>query len=165
MALRMYANGACKTLSEAADLCDVSLAYLSMVKNAPIGDAYMNESQRILDEKAANWSQCINALGRRAVAIIADKMEDDANPKLQLQAAIDIADRAPETSKVQKMQIESFTLGEKSAKDIAAALVAASRVEQTYAHLASGNHDCVTPALDPSMEIPANVKTTGNSAS
>jgi DNA-directed RNA polymerase specialized sigma subunit len=37
MALRMYAFGAVRTLTEAAEVCDLSVSYLSQKKNSPAG--------------------------------------------------------------------------------------------------------------------------------
>lgn len=145
MALRMYAFGAVPTLSAAAEAVGVSLPALSMKKNSPAGQAYMQSVQQILDDKTASTSQILSQLGRKAIEVIAERMEKTDDPKLQLRAAIDLADRAPETSKVQKLQVESFTIAGKDAKAIAQAMVEASSVKEEYKALMSGNHDNVTP--------------------
>jgi len=143
MALRMYAFGAVPTLSAAAEAVGVSLSALSLKKKTPAGQAYMQSAQQILDDKTASTSQIISQLGRRAIEVIADKMENAKDDKLQLRAAIDLADRAPETSKVQKIQMESFTLAGKDAKAIAEALVAGKSVNERFASLAQGDFDKV----------------------
>ena len=154
MALRMYAFGACKTLTEAAEVCDLSVGYLSLKKNSPAGEAYMQSAQQILDDKTASTSEILNRLGRRGLEVIGQFVEDPADKKLQLRAAIDLADRAPETSKVQKVQVESFTLAGRDAKALAEALVAGRSVQEEYAHLREGNLDMVTESKEPLMLPP-----------
>lgn len=151
MALRMYAFGACKTLTEAAEVCGLSVGYLSLKKNSPAGEKYMEKAQQILDDKTASTSQIIDRLGRRAIEVIADRMEKTDDPRLQLRAAIDLADRAPDTSKIQKVQVESFTLAGKDAKALAEALVAGKSVSEMFGHLREGNLDKVTEAHEPLM--------------
>ena len=146
MALRMYAFGAVPTLSAAAEAVGVSLSALSLKKNSPAGIQYMQSAQQILDDKTASASQVLDQLGRRALEVIGDKMENSKDDKIQLRAAIDLADRSPTYSKVQKMQVESFTLSGKDAKAIAEALVAGQSVNEEYAHLAEGDFDKVAEA-------------------
>jgi hypothetical protein len=154
MALRMYAHGACN-LSQAADAMGLSVGYLSIVKNSAIGQKFMQTAHQIIDEKAANTSALIAGLSHRAVQVLGTMMEDSPSEQIRLKAAIDLADRGPETSKIQKHQVESFTLSGKDAQDIAAALVRGATVHERYAHLAEGNFDKV-------QEIPS-VSTQRNS--
>lgn len=143
MALRMYAFGACKTLTEAAECVGLSTAYLSMKKNSPAGKVYMESAQQILDDKTANTSQVLDRLGRRALGVIGKLMEGSTDERVQLRAATDLADRSPSYSKVQKMQVESFTLGTRDAKAIAEALVAGKSVNEQFKEIASGDFDRV----------------------
>jgi hypothetical protein len=147
----MYAFGAVKTLTEAAEVVGLSVPYLSLKKNSPAGEAYMQSAQQILDDKTANTSEILNRLGRRALEVIGEKMENAKDDKIQLRAAIDLADRAPETSKVQKVQVESFTLAGRDAKAIAEALVAGKSVNELFGHLREGNMDKVTESKEPLM--------------
>lgn len=153
MALRMYAFGAVKTLSEAAEVVGISVSWLSQKKNSPAGEAYMESAQQILDDKTANTSEILNRLGRRALEVIGGFVEDTGDKKLQLRAAIDLADRAPDTSKVQKLQVESFTLAGRDAKAIAEALVAGKSVNEMFGHLREGNLDKVTESKEP-LQLP-----------
>lgn len=114
----------------------------------------MQSAQQILDDKTASTSQIIEQLGRRALDIIGDKMENSKDDKIQLRAAIDLADRAPSTSKVQKIQMESFTLAGKDAKALAEALVAGKSVNEKFAHLAEGDFDKVADPRTPLMLPP-----------
>jgi hypothetical protein len=154
MALRMYAFGACKTLGEAAAVVGISPMWLSQKKNSPAGKAYMESAQQILDDKTANTAEIISRLGMRGLQVIGQFVEDTGDKKLQLRAAIDLADRAPETSKVQKIQVESFTLANKDAKALAEALVAGRSVNELYGHLREGNLDKVTESKEP-LQLPA----------
>lgn len=143
MALRMYAFGACKTITEAADVCGLSTSWLSQKKNSPAGKAYMEAAQQILDDKTANTSQVLDRLGRRALGVIGGLMESSKDERIQLRAATDLADRSPTYSKVQKMQVESFTLGSRDAKAIAEALVAGKSVNEQFKEIAAGDFDRV----------------------
>jgi hypothetical protein len=143
MGLRLYALNAVRTLTEAAEVAECSLQYLSMMKNSPAGQAYMMELTGKVDDSGVATSEIISRLGRKAIGILGNMMEDSPSEAIRLRAAIDLADRAPETSKVQKVQLESFTLGNKSAQEIAAAIVQGSSVHTKYAHLAEGNFDRV----------------------
>lgn len=147
MALRMYAFGAVPTLSAAADAVGISLSALSLKKKSPAGQAYMKSAQQILDDKSASASQVLDQLGRRGLEVIGQLMENSKDEKIQLRSAIDLADRAPTYSKVQKLQVESFTLAGKDAKAIAEALTAGKSVNEQFAHLAKGDFDKVTEQL------------------
>jgi hypothetical protein len=140
----MYAFGACRTLTEAAECVGVSTAWLSQKKNSPAGKAYMESAQHILDDKTANTSQVLDRLGRRALGVIGKLMEGSNDERIQLRAATDLADRSPTYSKVQKMQVESFTLGSRDAKAIAEALVAGKSVNEQYKDIAAGDFDKVS---------------------
>ena len=66
-------------------------------------------------------------LGRKAVQKLAHLMEWSGQEAIQLRAAIDLADRSPETQKVQKHQVESFSLSGKDAKEIAVEVIKKQR--------------------------------------
>lgn len=140
MALRMYALAAVPTLTAAAEACGVSLAYLSQMSNSPAGKTYMAMVQGIIDEKATVTTDILNILGRRALNKIAALMEEAGSENIQLRAAVDLADRSPETSKVQKVQVESFSLAGKDARMLAEAIVQGHSVHERYASLAEGNY-------------------------
>jgi hypothetical protein len=104
----------------------------------------MESAQHILDDKTANTSQVLDRLGRRALGVIGKLMEGSNDERIQLRAATDLADRSPTYSKVQKMQVESFTLGSRDAKAIAEALVAGKSVNEQYKDIAAGDFDKVS---------------------
>jgi hypothetical protein len=143
MALRLYALNAVGTMTEAAAVAGVNLSYLSIMKNSPAGQEYMAQLTSKIDYAGMETSAIVASLGRKAVIKLGEMMEDSPSEAIRLKAAQDLADRAPETSKTTKMQVESFTLGNKSAQEIAAAIVQASSVHEKFAHLAEGNFDRV----------------------
>lgn len=141
MALRMYAYGSVRTLTEAAEAMDLNLGYLSIVKNSEAGKSFMHSAESIIADKTLEGHELLNKLGRRALEITAGLMENSDSDNIKLKAAIDLSDRAPDYSKVQKMEIQSFTLTGKDAKDIADALVRGRSVHEQYRHLASGDYN------------------------
>src|SRR5688572_9025146 len=70
LALRMYAYGACKTLTEAAEAVGLNIGYLSLVHNSVPGQEFMKSADQIIAEKALEGHQLLNALGRRAIEVI-----------------------------------------------------------------------------------------------
>lgn len=95
----------------------------------------MESAHEIIAREITNKQSLISALGMRAAQVVGGLMEDASSESIRLKAAQDIMDRDPELSKVQKHQVESFTLGNKDAKEIAAALVSASSVHSQFKHL------------------------------
>lgn len=70
---------------------------------------------------------------------------DSNSEKIQLDAAKDILDRNPETSKTRKVQVESLSLTGRDVQSLAAALTRGAELKQLYAQAAVGDY---TPALD-----------------
>ena len=68
-------------------------------------------------------------------------MQSAESERVQLDAAKDLADRGTETSKIQKHQIESWTLGKADAAAMAAALVESARIRQENERLRT--HDFI----------------------
>lgn len=147
MALRMYALGAVPSISGAAEAAGISGPYLNIIANSSFGKEYIAELQEKLDVTAISTTDLLQQLGRKAVEKIADHMENASSEGLRLKAAIDLADRSPETSKTQKLQVESFSIDGKDAKAIAEALVMGEQVHRTFAKLAEGNFDQVNKEL------------------
>lgn len=166
MALRMYANAAVPTLQAAAEAVGISYVHLTLMAKSPAGQEFMANAHEIISQKAIETNVLIQQLGRRALEVIAGQMEDASSEALRLKAAIDLADRSPETSKIQRHQVESFTLDGKDAKAIAEALVQGRSVRDQFAHLATENFDKVgtvataeqmilPPAIEPAPEAPS----------
>lgn len=141
LALRMYAYGACRTIKEAAELMDLDPSYLGLVTNSKPGIEFMKAADAIIQEKLLQGHQLMDAVGHRAVEVIASKMEHSANENIQLKAAIDLADRSPTYSKTQKLQMEAISLTGQDVQALAQALVEGKSVKEKFAHLASGDFD------------------------
>lgn len=147
MALRMYALGAVPSIAAAAEATGMNNAYLGIIASSKPGMEYIDKMQEKMDITAITTTDLIQQLGRKAVVQIANHMENASSESLRLKAAIDLADRSPETSKTQKLQVESFSIDGKDAKAIAEALVQGQQVHRTFQHLAEGNFDKVTQEL------------------
>lgn len=137
LALRMYAYGACRTLTEAADAVGLNIGYLSIMHNSAPGQEFMKAADAIIADKALEGSALLDQLGRRALEVTASIMENGLKEENRLRAAIDITDRSPTYSKVQKHQVEAITLTGKDAKALADALVAGRSVHEAYRPLVS----------------------------
>jgi hypothetical protein len=126
MAARLYATGACKTKKEASALAGLHPNYLTMLTGQAIGSEpvkrLVNDLTEMLDDETVATSVIIHKLGRQAIKRISQLMYSDSE-HISLKAAQDLADRAPDTSKTQKVSIDSFTLSGQDAKELAAALV------------------------------------------
>lgn len=140
-AIRLYETGAAKTKKEASTLAGLDPSTFT-VNTYRVPGQVQPEQDRVramLDEKAVDMSVLLNALGMKAIERIHDLMEGSPDHKIQLRAAIDLADRAPQTSKVQRHQVTALTLDGKDAAAIAEALVAAARVREEYSISATGD--------------------------
>jgi len=141
MALRMYVNAAVPTLRAAAEAVGISYTYLTLVAKSPAGQEFMETAHSIINDKAATTSALIERLGRRAIEVIGTTMEDSQSENLRLKAAIDLADRSPDTAKSQKVQLEAFTLEGKDAQLLALALAEGREVEARFAEFKFKNHE------------------------
>lgn len=144
MALRMYAYGGVDTLSQAAEACGLNNAYLGLVMNSKPGQEFMESAEKILADKALDGAMLLDKLGRRALEVTAKIMENGLKEENQLRAAIDLSDRSPTFSKVQKHQVEAITLGGRDVERLAEALARGRDVHETFAHLATENYNRIS---------------------
>lgn len=161
MGLRLFVHCAVPTLKEAAMAVGLHPVYLSKMARTAAGVEFMETAHAMIQQTALSTSALIDKLSRRAIEVIATQMEDASSEGLRLKAAIDLADRGSETSKVHKHQVESFTLGSEDARAIAESLAAAASVRQVNASLKHENFDRVnvdeveesTPIVVPSPQL------------
>jgi hypothetical protein len=138
-AARMYGAGIARTKGEAADMAGVPRATF-YIQSSPLNGhpdvlRAMSEIQEMIQDKAVGMSAILIAAGRKAVGHIAGAMEDEGlHPALRLKAAIDLADRSPEATKVQKHQIEGLSIAGQDAQKLAEALVAGARITAEFGH-------------------------------
>jgi hypothetical protein len=151
MALRLYVHGVVPTQREASRLAGLNEAYFSQVINSSAGKQYMKSAHNIIEENAHDTNLLIQKLSHRAIAVIGTLMEDAGKEDVRLRAAQDLADRGPETAKIQKHQVESFTLSSSDARAIAESMVQAAAVKKTYSHLEKEDFDKVN--VDSPVEV------------
>lgn len=141
MALRLWLSGTVRSKKEAAQIVGVHPAYLGPVSKSPGGQAFIRDQEAKIDEKSLDTNVLLQRLSREAVLETAAIMRAGQSEANRLRAAIDLADRGPETSKIQKHQVEAITLSSKDAKELAAAMVAAAQLKQKFAEATEGNYD------------------------
>lgn len=139
MAIRLYVTGACKTLKEASEAAGLHPMYLQYLIKSPAGQEYAIEHDTKIDNASVNLSTLIASLGQEAVATITTVMRHAEKPEVRLKAATDLLDRNPVTSKIQKHQVEQFTLNGRDAKALADALVESARVVDMFPEAATGD--------------------------
>lgn len=145
-AARLYASGAVKTKQEAAEAVGVNPSYFNIVtqpghaRSKPEIIALMDDIERSIHDKTVSLSSVIENVSREAVSEMRDLLNHSQNEAIRLKAASDILDRNPETSKTQKHQLSSFSLGSEDAKSLAAALVKSAEAQRLYAQAAAGDY-------------------------
>lgn len=137
MALRMVVLAGMKNI-DAAKAAGLHPAYIPQLKASNPGKQFVSDLDDQLNEKSLETTVLMDRLGREALHRLATLMRHCEQPGIQLRAAMDLADRAPATSKVHKHQVESFTLGSADAKEIAAALVESASRRQQFIGAATG---------------------------
>ncbi len=130
MATRMYATGAAPTKKAAAEAMGLSpqSLYIASTKS-PAVQKIMDDTTQEVSAKAISISALLTQLSRRAVETIAGLMDESEDETIRLKAAQDLADRGPETSKIQRHQVESFTLHGKDVDRLAAAMLEGHSIE------------------------------------
>lgn len=134
-AVRLYATGAVRSKRAASIAAGLHPQYLTMLTSPNGGSEpvkrLMNDIDKMLEDKTVDMSRVMEIVSRRAVGKIAHLMES-SNENVALKAAQDLADRGPDTSKTQKVQVESFSLGDAAARELAAAMVESAKAREKY---------------------------------
>src|SRR5580765_1494775 len=167
-AMRLVLTGATRTQAEACRVVGLDQAYLSAVKRSPVVAAYIRRLEAQLDQIAINMSAAVQELGRRGLLKIAAFMESDqVKDELRLRAAMDLADRSPETSKTSKLSIEGdLTIREADANRLIAALVEASQADEKYAReVSAGDYIKVDDGTVPQVPLALPAPTEQDTAS
>ena len=156
LAVQLHVSGAAKTKREASRQAGLHPAYLSML-TGPSGSTpvkrYMDDLQRRLDDRTVEVAPIMQELGRRAIAKLADLMEN-AKPEVALRAAVDLADRSPETSKTQKIDLTSLSISGQDATELAKALIESAREREKYSRVTVEGLEEVTliePPIPPQL--------------
>ena len=123
LALKLYVSGAARTQREAAEVAGVSSATVSNARRSLAGQAYEDNFDSQVSERSMSLSALIVKLSEKALYVMETQIENGSTEDVKFKAAKDILDRNPETSKTNKVQVESFSLSSRDAKELAAALV------------------------------------------
>lgn len=138
----LYGSGAARTKKEASSMAGLHPCYLSVLRNSGAVQAKIDGANEEIERRVVDMSVLIQRLSERAIGHIAATMESEVvAPAIRLKAAIDLADRGPETSKTIKHEVQGMALGPADAKMIADAMVRAAEIRQANSHLVQGNHD------------------------
>lgn len=140
MALKLYVSGAARTQAEAAEATGVSKQAISIARNTPTGRRLEAGFDDAVQERAVSLSAVIAKLSEKALMVMEEQIENGSTEEVRFKAAKDILDRNPETSKTNKVQVESFTLGSRDAKELAAALLEGRATEQKFKELESADY-------------------------
>jgi hypothetical protein len=165
LAARLWSTGAVKTKKEAARLAGIHPVWFGKMTNYnPQTKRLTDDIDEQLQDKSVQTSMLLVQLGREALGRIRQLSRGSSNEHVQLKAAIDLADRSPETSKVQRHEIASLNLSGADAKELAAALVAGAEVKAKYSEVVVNGYEKVEegngteqkslPKSEPTREAP-----------
>lgn len=130
-AIRALVTGAVRTKRDAAKLAQMHPVYFQILcRKNPYVQHIIREYQREMDASAISASALIQKLQIEAVKTIEEIMNSSSSQALRLRAAIDLADRGPETSKVQRHQIETFSIAESDAANIRSAMLESAKMRR-----------------------------------
>lgn len=139
-ALRSYASGEHKSIRAAARAHGISVNWLNIMSNTTGGQSVINETMDLVRDKSISVEALIERLGRRGIEVIANTMENAKSDELRFKAAQDLADRAPKTSKTQKIQSDAPVIAGRDLRMLAEALVVGASLKERYAEAAQGNY-------------------------
>ena len=132
LATRLYTTGVCRTKKEASEAAGLHPNYLTML-TGPNGSEPVKSLMNEIDEKIADetikTSAIIQSLGRKALGKMSDLMQD-ASETVQFRAAQDLLDRSPETSKTQRVEAVSFSIGGEDAAMLAKAMMESAKADE-----------------------------------
>lgn len=144
-ALELYHSGAVRTQKEAAAIVGVCPQNIGrVVRHSEAGRQFVQEFNGEIRRKVVDMAAVIQGMSEKALERM-NTLMDSNSEKIQLDAAKDILDRNPETSKTRKVQVESLSLTGRDVQSLAAALTRGAELKQLYAQAAVGDY---TPALD-----------------
>lgn len=117
------------TKREAAEAAGLAPTYFSLV-SSPGSALYKPEVKELMDEvdqqihdKTVSLSAIVQSIGRKAIERQYELMRESKNEAIVLKATQDFLDRNPETSKIHKHQVSSFSVSSEDSRILAEALV------------------------------------------
>jgi hypothetical protein len=158
LAAKLYGTGIAKTLGEASRLAGMSPATI-YVMNSSGNEEFkrlIGEAERSRDIATGDISAVLQRLGRSGLAKIDQLREHAESEAVQLKAAIDLADRSPETSKIQRHAIASVSIEGHEVEKLTKALVEAAMVQQQYSAVHIGDFVKVSTDVGEPKALPTN---------
>lgn len=156
IAAHLYSTGIAKTLKEAGELAGLGKNCIYPMNSS--GNEEFQELKAASERRAliatGDINMVLQMLGREAVAKIADLMDSAEKEEVQLKAAVDLADRSQETSKVQKLIVGAISLDGADVDKLTAAMVEAAEAQRINVRATVGDYVTVDTAA-PVMFIPA----------
>lgn len=139
LALKLYVSGAVRTQAEAAAVAGVTQATVSNARRSVEGRAYENTFDAQVQERSVSLSAVIAKLSEKALSVMEEQIDNGSTEDVRFKAAKDILDRNPETSKTNKVQVESFTLAGRDVQALATALAEGRRAHELDETVAKGD--------------------------
>lgn len=135
LAARLYVTGLANK-KQAAEAAGIHPAYFTALTNVnePTRRLISQLDEELMSE-TVNMNKVLTVLSRRAIGKIATLM-DSSKEEISLKAAQDLADRGPETQKVQRMEVTAFSLDGRDVQALAEALVESARTKEQYRDIA-----------------------------
>lgn len=153
-AAQLYGSGIAKTKKEAAEIAGIHPGYLTNLSNGNSEiKRLIGEAEKSASIAVGDINQTLIRLGREGLATIDQIRRNASSEAIQLKAAIDLADRSPETSKVQKHQVESLSLDGEDVERLTKAMVESARIRADFAEVHEANYVKVTTDL-PAIALP-----------
>lgn len=135
----MYAAGLVPTKAAAADAVGLARGTFYAVTAPAVADGKAKQLHTSIDAMVADDTvdtrKLIDLLARKAIGVVGNLMTGAEDEAVKLRAAQDLMDRGSETGKINKHQIESWSLSGRDAKGLAEAMVEAARVREQYRDL------------------------------
>lgn len=153
LAAALYGSGKARSKREACQAVGLNPAYLTLLRDNPEVTSIVEEAAHSVNFQTKDAGALLAQLGRRALKNIHTIMEDGESEANRLRAAIDLADRSPETGKIIKAHVTSFNIDAGDASKLASAMVEAARAKAQWA---SEVQDGFVRVADPSNEPSSN---------
>lgn len=140
LAAKLWLTGTARTKREASRMAGLHPNYLTML-TGPNGSVqlmqYINEMEARIEDGTVEMSQVLQELGRKAIVNMARLMESSGKDEVKLRAAVELAERSPETQKIMRAEVTSLTLSGEDAKELARAMIESRTQSEQFDHIAS----------------------------
>jgi hypothetical protein len=151
LAARLYATGLANK-REAAEAAGLHPQYFTALTNVndPVKRLLSKLDEELMSD-TLDMNKALKLMSRKAIGRIYSLMETSPKDDIALKAAIDLADRGPETQKIQRVEVSAFSLDGRDVQALADALVESARTKEQYMQV----------ALEGLVEVQDGVQTAG----